>query len=41
GGEDLLGLPPHRRAATGVVRTFQNLEVFTSLSVLENVMAGR
>ena len=39
-GRDIVGLPPHKRAAHGVVRTFQNLEVFTSLSVLENVMTG-
>ena len=41
GGTDISGLPPHKRAEAGVVRTFQNLEVFTSMSVLENVMAGR
>ena len=41
GGADITGLPPHKRAEAGVVRTFQNLEVFTSMSVLENVMAGR
>lgn len=41
GGVDIAGLPPHKRAGAGVVRTFQNLEVFTSMSVLENVMAGR
>ncbi len=40
-GVDIAGLPPHKRAEAGVVRTFQNLEVFTSMSVLENVMAGR
>jgi len=40
-GTDIAGLAPHKRAAAGVVRTFQNLEVFTSMSVLENVMAGR
>ena len=40
-GLDIAGLPPHKRAEAGVVRTFQNLEVFTSMSVLENVMAGR
>ena len=39
-GQDIACLPPHKRAAHGVVRTFQNLEVFTSLSVLENVMTG-
>ncbi|MGE4539434.1 MAG: ABC transporter ATP-binding protein [Desulfovibrio sp.] len=40
-GGDIATLPPHKRAAAGVVRTFQNLEVFTSMSVLENVMTGR
>ena len=40
-GADISGLPSHKRAEAGVVRTFQNLEVFTSMSVLENVMAGR
>jgi branched-chain amino acid transport system ATP-binding protein len=40
-GVDISDLPPHKRAGAGVVRTFQNLEVFTSMSVLENVMAGR
>ncbi|UZP69015.1 ABC transporter ATP-binding protein [Desulfovibrio mangrovi] len=34
-------LPPHVRAGKGILRTFQNLEVFTNMTVLENVMAGR
>lgn len=34
-------LPPHQRAVQGVLRTFQNLEIFTNMSVLDNVMAGR
>jgi len=39
-GRDLTGLPPHLRARAGVVRTFQNLQLFTNMSVLENVMTG-
>ena len=39
-GRPLGGLPPHRIAALGVARTFQNLALFGSLSVLDNVMAG-
>ncbi len=34
------GLPPHHLAAIGIARTFQNLRLFPSLSVLENVMVG-
>ncbi|MEP7201404.1 MAG: branched-chain amino acid ABC transporter ATP-binding protein/permease [Ilumatobacteraceae bacterium] len=36
GDQDLAG-PPYRRARQGVSRTFQNLRVFGSLSVRENV----
>ena len=32
--------PPYRRARAGAVRTFQNLEIFHNMSVLENVMTG-
>ena len=39
-GHDLLALPPHRIAAIGVARTFQNLALFPALTVLENVMVG-
>ena len=38
---DVTGLPPHRLAALGLSRTFQNLQVFARMSVLENVMVGR
>jgi branched-chain amino acid transport system ATP-binding protein len=40
GGEDVTGLPPHQRARRGLGRTFQRIEVFSSLSVHENVLAA-
>ena len=33
-------LPPHRRVERGLARTFQNLQIFREMSVLENVMLG-
>ena len=39
-GGELIGLPPHRIAARGVTRTFQNLQLFFNMTVLENVMVG-
>ena len=39
-GRSLLDLPPHRIADLGIGRTFQNLALFPSLSVLQNVMIG-
>jgi branched-chain amino acid transport system ATP-binding protein len=39
-GRSVLPLPPYRIAALGVGRTFQNLALFASLSVLQNVMVG-
>jgi branched-chain amino acid transport system ATP-binding protein len=40
-GADVTGLAPHRLAARGMARTFQNLQVFFNMSALENVMVGR
>lgn len=40
GDRKLSGLPPHAVATAGIVRTFQNLEIFTNMSVLENVLTG-
>ncbi|MBK7540533.1 MAG: ABC transporter ATP-binding protein [Candidatus Competibacteraceae bacterium] len=39
-GRELLGLSPHRIAACGVARTFQNLQLFFNMTVVENVMVG-
>jgi len=39
-GQSLLGLPTHRISELGVGRTFQNLALFPSLTVLQNVMIG-
>ena len=36
-GETLNGLPPFKRSRCGVARTFQRLELFTSLSVRDNL----
>lgn len=35
---EMNGLPPHRRAQQGMARTFQNIRLFTSRTVLENVL---
>jgi branched-chain amino acid transport system ATP-binding protein len=40
GGRDATGLPPHRVAAMGLARTFQNLRLFAGMTAVENVMAG-
>jgi ABC-type branched-subunit amino acid transport system ATPase component/ABC-type branched-subunit amino acid transport system permease subunit len=40
GGRDITALPSHTRTRLGVARTFQQLAVFPSLSVAENVRVG-
>jgi branched-chain amino acid transport system ATP-binding protein len=40
-GQDILGRRPHRIAAMGLARTFQNIALFEHLTVLDNLMLGR
>jgi branched-chain amino acid transport system ATP-binding protein len=39
-GRDLLKSPPHRVVRLGIARTFQNLELCSHMSVLDNVLVG-
>lgn len=41
GGQDITSLPPHRIAARGVGRMFQNLALFEHLTTLDNLLLGR
>jgi len=40
-GRALEGLRPHERVVLGMGRTFQNIRLFSQMTVLENVMIGR
>ncbi|WP_327107437.1 ABC transporter ATP-binding protein [Nonomuraea glycinis] len=40
-GTDVVNVRPHRLAAAGVARTYQNLQLFDESTVLENVLIGR
>ena len=40
-GRRLSKMRPHRIAAAGIGRTFQNVQIFSQMSVLENIMVGR
>jgi branched-chain amino acid transport system permease protein len=39
-GTDITNMPPHRRTAAGLGRTFQNIRLFRSMTALENVEIG-
>ena len=40
-GTTLLRTPPHRIVKRGIARTFQNVELFGSMTVFEHVLLGR
>lgn len=40
-GDEIIGLPPHKILAKGIARTFQNLRLFTNLSVMDNALIGQ
>jgi branched-chain amino acid transport system ATP-binding protein len=40
-GTDIIGMRPNKIAALGMARTFQNVELFEHLTVLDNLMLGR
>lgn len=40
-GQELVGRKPHQIAALGIARTFQNVEVFPAMTVLENLLLSR
>ncbi|MFX3623064.1 MAG: ABC transporter ATP-binding protein [Ectobacillus sp.] len=40
-GEDITHMKPYKRAGLGIARAFQNIELFSHLTVLDNLMLGR
>jgi branched-chain amino acid transport system ATP-binding protein len=40
-GENIVGLSPDRVARKGVARTFQNIELFSNATVMDNLLLGR
>ena len=40
-GQDITRTPAHRIASLGIARTFQNIELFTNATLLQNLLIGR
>lgn len=40
-GRDIVGLAPHEIATLGIGRTFQNMNLYAGLNVIDNLMTGR
>ncbi len=40
-GKEITHLPPHQIAKLGISRTFQNIQLYTGLTTLDNLMAAR
>ena len=39
--QDITDIPPYRVAGLGLARTFQNIELFTNATLLQNLLIGR
>jgi len=40
-GKEISKLPPYKRAQLGLARSFQNIELFKGMTVIDNLMLGR
>lgn len=40
-GQDITYLSPHRRPVLGLARTFQHIQLYSGMTVLDNLMTGR